>query len=50
MSDELTDAEYEQMKIDQANARATLAKHGADSFVQAMKDERDFPKKSGDIK
>lgn len=51
MSDKgLTKAEYEQMKADQANARATLAKHGTDSFVQALKDERDFPKKSGKVK
>lgn len=49
MSDELTEAEYEQMKIDQANLRATVAKHGMDSFVQALKDERDFPAKSGKV-
>lgn len=50
MSDELTEAEYKQMEIDQANARATIAKHGLDSFIQALKDERDFPKKSGKVK
>lgn len=51
MSNEgLTTAEYEQMKADQANARATLAKHGADSFVQALKDECDFPPQSGTVK
>jgi len=50
IKDGLSEAEYRQMQIDQANARATIAKHGTDSFVQALKDERDFPPKSGKVK
>lgn len=46
----VTEAEYEQMKIDQANLRATIAKHGMETIVQAVKDERDFPRKSGKVK
>jgi hypothetical protein len=46
----LTEAQYAEMQRMQANARATIAKHGTDSFVQALKDERDFPRKSGKVK
>ena len=50
MSEGLTKAQQEEMKHMQEVARATLAKHGADSFIQALKDERDFPPQSGKVK
>jgi hypothetical protein len=51
MSDKgLTEAQYAELQRMQANARATIAKHGTDSFAQSLKDERDFPRKSGKVK